>query len=541
MFHTRGNQWWIRGSALLVGSAALVLYGAAIWFGNLNQDEGWYLQAARLVAQGRQPYRDFFFTQGPVMPYVYALLAPLWSAWGVLGGRIITAGMGLLSALLAGALARRSVPLPRATEAGILAFTFTAGNLYHVYFTTIPKTYALSACLLLGGYLVLTLCYSRRKRTRSFMSTMWALPAGVLIALAAGVRLSLGLLLPLTTLSLLVSWRKSGGAFFWFALGGGLGLALVFGPIMLQVPEQFVFSQTFHVQRGGQDLLFMAGSVARLACAYLPVFLAGFGALIFRLFMGYRRVAPRESGTLGYHGASWSWQWLWAFAGVFILQLFTPFPYDDYQVPIMGLLAAAVTGWIINSTSSGGLRSAFLSFWVVGSLLSSFGSPLAQEWFVARQDRFWVVPKKVPDLALLRSVARDVKALSEGDEVLLTQDLYLAVESGQRVPTGFEMGPFAYFPELSDAEAQKYRVLNREGLESVLAAAPATVAAYSGYGFAIQAPVMDRVPEDQRCYLLSLLGRNYDSVQEVVGFGQNGTTLQIMSRRRVSNERKEEQ
>ena len=209
---------WLAAASVTV--ASLVLYAASVWFGNLNQDEGWYLYAARAVADGRLPYRDFFFTQGPVMPYLYGVFAPFWSPHGVLGGRIFTAVLGLLSGVLAAGLARRAVPSPRAAEAGLIAFALTACNLYHVYFTTIPKTYALASCLLLGGFLVLTLSLSRRRKTRSHLSCMWALPAGMLVAFAAGVRLSLGAMLPVTVLALLISYRKTGAAFFWFALGG---------------------------------------------------------------------------------------------------------------------------------------------------------------------------------------------------------------------------------------------------------------------------------------------------------------------------------
>ncbi|MDR2849816.1 MAG: hypothetical protein LBW77_04635, partial [Verrucomicrobiota bacterium] len=246
MDQTKGHPWCRWGAGALAAVAALALYGLAVWFGNLNQDEGWYLYAARSVAEGRLPYRDFFFTQGPVMPHVYGWLAGLWAPHGVLGGRVATACLGLLGCLLTAGLARRAAPLPRAPEAGVIAFALTACNLYHVYFTAIPKTYALASCLLAGGYLALSLCVSRRKKTRSIMSSMWALPAGVLVAFAAGARLSLGALLPVTVLGLLVTCRKTGAAFFWFALGGGVGLALVFGPSLLESREAFVFSQTFH-------------------------------------------------------------------------------------------------------------------------------------------------------------------------------------------------------------------------------------------------------------------------------------------------------
>ena len=52
--------------------AFVVLGAAAVWMGGLNQDEGWYLYAANLVAEGKVPYRDFFYTQGPLLPFVYS-------------------------------------------------------------------------------------------------------------------------------------------------------------------------------------------------------------------------------------------------------------------------------------------------------------------------------------------------------------------------------------------------------------------------------------------------------------------------------------
>lgn len=534
MLRTRGQHWCIWSAAVSAVAAALVLYAFAVWFGNLNQDEGWYLYAARQVAEGRMPYRDFFFTQGPMLPYVYGVLSPVWSWGGVLGGRIFTAVLGLLGCVFAAGLARRSVPSPRAAEAGVIAFALTACNLYHVYFTTIPKTYALASCLLLGGYLLLTLCVSRRKKTRSPMSCMWALPAGLLVAFAAGTRLSLGMLLPVTVLGLLVTYRKTGAAFFWFALGGGVGLALVYGPSLLDAREPFLFSQTFHVARGGRDPFFVIGSLARTVQAYLPAVLLGVSLSVFRLFRRYGSTQPaRQEEPTGvvYCGKIWPWLWLAAFLGVFAVQLASPFPYDDYQVPVMGLLVAALAGWAANSTSSGSLRGCLCLFWVAAALLGTVASPLPQTWLVARQDRFWVVRKPLSDLALLRGTARDVKALSGKDGVLLTQDIYLAVEAGLHVPAGLEMGPFSYFPGLSDAEAARFHVMNKAGLTALLKSAPCHVAAYSGYGLAIRSPVTDEVPFEDRQQFLNFLGMNYDRVQEVSDFGQNSTTLQILKRR----------
>ena len=505
--------------------AAVALYAFALNFGNLNQDEGWYLYAAQCVARGAVPYRDFFFTQGPVLPCVYGALAGLWSPHGVLGGRCLTLAFGFLACVMTALLARRASPRERAMEAGVLAFALTACNLYHAYFTTIPKTYGLASFLVMAGFLLLSLCVPREPKTRSMRTAMWALPAGLLIALAAGTRLSLGALLPVTALGLLLTCRKTGAAFFWFALGGALGLLLVFGPPLTEAREQFMFAQTFHASRlgGGHDVFLVAGSLSRSVRAYLPMAMMA-AALVL--------LAPLGRRTGATAGGMWAWLWLAGFLSVFLLHLAGPFPYDDYQVPVMGLLAAALAAWTVRSALGAIACGSLCLFWVAVALAAAFGSPLPQEWMLSRQDRFWAVRKPAPDLALLRRVAREARALSgEAEAMLLTQEAYLAVEAGMRVPEGLEMGPFAYFPELPDEDAAKFHVLNKRMLLALLERAPCEVAAVSGYGFAIRAPVMDRVPEDDVQLFWSRLTRSYDRVDEVADFGQHCTTLQVFKRR----------
>src|ERR1700740_731179 len=38
----------------------------------IDGDEGYYTTAARLVWEGKTPYRAFFYPQGPLLPYIYS-------------------------------------------------------------------------------------------------------------------------------------------------------------------------------------------------------------------------------------------------------------------------------------------------------------------------------------------------------------------------------------------------------------------------------------------------------------------------------------
>ena len=482
--------------AALALLAFAVLGAAAVWMGGLNQDEGWYLYAAQLVAEGQVPYRDFFYTQGPILPVVYSAFAWVWKLWGLLGARIFTLAIGTAGIVFAVALARRSVSAERRAVAGVMAFLLLGSNLYHLYYLAIPKTYALAALFVMMGFYLLSVAVEGRS---------WiALAAALSLAFAAGTRISLGMLLVVVGLALLFGrrWRL----LVWFCLGGFAGLALVYGPFLWDAGarEGLVAAQKYHAARGGFDPVWTVGSFSRLVRWYLPIFvLVG---LHFLASGGQRQ--DFGSGPVIRMA-------LFGFIGVFAVQMLAPFPYEDYQVPVMGLLAVFAS---VTATSEGANRLKLRVLAVLGMTWAcSFGSPLLERWSTNGQDRFWSLKKANYELAQLREVARQINALDPGGGDILTQDLYLAIETGRKVPKGLEMGPFAM---LNDAE---WRTL--------LHSAPCAIAALSGYSFAIMPPACTERPVNEQLEYWSILKRSYQLVFREESFGQNQTTLLVLKKK----------
>lgn len=520
------RQWRVaRGGTAAVAAFALaiaVALGAAnLWCGNLNQDEGWYLYAAREWAAGRLPYADYFFTQGPLLPMLYGLLAPLWAPHGLAGGRALTALLGLGGALATALLAARAVPTGRRAAAAVTAFLLTAGNVYHSYFTVIPKTYALAAATLVGGLLLLAAVW-RPPRPRPWL----ALPAGVLLAAAAATRFSLGAALPVAGVWLLLGGRRRTPAWLYFGIGGLLGLALLVAPLLLAAPDNFRFAQSFHGARAGGGLLFIAGSLSRLARNYLPLLAVAAVALL----LPARSCPPPPAATEDAAPHDPLPLWLAVFAAIFLVHLSGPVPYDDYQVPIMPLAAAAaaVLFWRRLPAAAPRLTLAALLLWCA---LCAGASPLNQEWFIIRQDRFWPVPKPASDLARLRQLGAELRALVPADQPLLTQDAYLAVEAQRRLPHGFEMGPFGYFPDLDDESARRQHVLSRGLMLAALRDGTAPIAAFSGYGLALGAPEMNELPAAEQAALRAALAERYAPLRTIENFGQAHTPLLIWTRK----------
>ena len=523
-------------------AAAITLAVCAVWWGGLNQDEGWYLYAAQCVRAGRLPYRDFFFTQGPVFPFVYSRLAPVWTSWnspvhGILGGRVLTLAFGTLATLATAAVARRLAPPKCRGAAALSVFVLLACNVYHVYFTSLVKTYALSSFLLMSGFLAFSCALSlRRFSGAAAAAARVALYAasGLAMALASGTRISLLLVPAVSGLALFFTMKRRGAAFLWFGAGLAAGLWPVYGVFAVDDASRacLLAAQSFHASRGGFDIYNAVGSVSRLVRSYLPLCCTLAAAAL--LAVRRRASLPAAPAIPAAERDPAETERLFAmrtmaasFAAVFLLQISAPFPYDDYQVPLMGIAAALASVCLfraLGDSAEGRGMAAFAILVCAG--FCAFSSPLLQQWFTAGQDRFWVKRRERPPLEDLARAAHEIELLDPDGSTLLTQDLYLAVESGRSVPEGFEMGPFCYFPDISDEEAASMHVFNRKGLEKFLKDADLPrVAAVSGYGFAIAAPKMDELPDEDQMAIFRLLGRRFDRVGPQERFGQNDTTL----------------
>ena len=518
----------------------LALYGANVVFGDLNQDEGWYLYAAQRVAAGELPYRDFHFSQGPLIPYVYASLRFLWEPGGVLGGRAVTAALGLLSAVLAALLARRMAPPGGTRTAALAAFALAGVNVYQSYFTAIVKSYSLTAAFAAAAFLALSYVGGRR-------GGIAAAAGAALLACAVGTRFSLIAAFPPVGLYLLWQRRRLGSPLAWVAFvaaGALVGLA-VFGPWLWVCSDSFLFGVGVHAGRKAGDLatvlLYKAGFVSRFVRAYSFALLTGLGGLLLWCARREPRGCPeRPDGAPPGFGL----MLLGALALVSFLHLAAAVPYDDYQVPVFPLMAAGVAALAAHALARLGGEgppgagrasepaAVLLALVLAGCGLAAFGSPMNQEWFIHGRDRIWWLKKDRPQVLQLKQVAADLRRRMSGPSpLLLTQDIYLAVEGGFRVPPCMAMGPFSYFPGLSAGEAARRRVLDRRGMEDLLRSTPAQMAALSGYSLGIQMPAVEPVPPDVRDGFRRILAERYECVGSVPYFGQGYTTLELWQRK----------
>ncbi len=550
---------WILGIVF-----TLTLSGLNARLGELNQDEGWYLYASRLVSEGQVPYRDFAFSQGPVMAYVYAAATPLIKLWGVLGGRIFTIFLGSLGLLLAVFLARRLVPTPLANTAALLTLLLTGINVFQSYFTSIVKTYSLSACFVLAGFLLLSFLKrpestGNNKKSANANRYFWwnpgiALLAALVFSLAAGTRLSALFVIPFGFLFLLLH-RKNLSLFpaACYALGTILFLSIIYLPFYKMAPESFRFWVIdYHASRLGGSPLLKASFVSFSVGAYLIPWILITLSLVAWIFAksgtGWKEtksfVQKIASGKLSMNHSLFFALW-GAVCAVTFIHIAAPFPYSDYQAFIFPLFVVSVSAAslailasVLPSPQSAGKKS---PHWVISGFLPlaiflavmahSFSSPLNQNWFLAKRELIWWKTRPASPMTQLKAVAQEIKILSGKEKSLFTQDLYLAVETGLAVPAGMAMGPFSYYPDWSEEKARACHVLNREMLLETVRSSSANVAVLSEYGFAIASPGIQPVAKKVREEFLNAFEKKYRLVRNEEAFGQGNTRLGIFQKK----------
>jgi dolichyl-phosphate-mannose-protein mannosyltransferase len=228
-------------------SAQAALLGPLVAFRFVDGDEGVYAYAARLVRHGHLPYRDFFYEQMPLLPYVYggwtAVAGESWYSVRALSALLAAAG----GAVLYLHVLRRHGSRPLACVA---LWLYALSALVLDYFP-IVKTFALASLLLLGALVLV------EERTHP----SWLL-AGLLTGLAVDTRLVFAATIP----AFAFAARRRLARY-----SAGLAIGLVPSVVFLALaPHQFVFdSLRYHGEKTTHGLVGDPGQKLRTAANLL--------------------------------------------------------------------------------------------------------------------------------------------------------------------------------------------------------------------------------------------------------------------------------
>lgn len=460
------------GAPLLCGLALAHALVALVFaaHGRPNIDEGMFLWAGRLVAEGSLPYRDFPFAQAPMLAYAYAA-APVWFGSALLGGRLLAVAAGTLGAIGAFWLARRVA----GDFAAIVTLLVGLATLPILWVGATARAQSIATPLLVLGVAALAL---RR-------DDIWRWSAAPSLLLwASSLRLTnLGVF---AVVSLWVAWqlRRAPARLAGVAALVGAQTLVACLPV-LRAPDAALFHiVTVQMTRGERFYLEPAPFLVRLshilraypdllpdaaALLLLALILTAIG--VARAWRGWRPklAAPlRDRDTAPILLAALG-------AVAFAPHLALSNAFLEYLIPLWALLAPAVGIGLAAELSRRGLGRG--ARWATALALLAFAAIN-----FARHRDVWIGAGEA-SFASFRHVAGELEQLGGPDCTMLTFETELAVESGCRVFPGLEYSYFSYFAELPSEEARRRGVANLTLLrERVARIRPELIALAPGHG-----------------------------------------------------------
>ena len=211
----------------------------------VDGDEGFYLLASRLVLQHKAPYLDFFYTQAPLLPYVYAgWLRFTGISW--FAARVFAA---LQTAVLGGLIYEHVCRETGKWMAGFSAVVLFASSSFVFAWFPIVKTFPLATLFLFLAYVI----FARRSQASS---GWWIAAAGLFFGLSVDTR---SYLVAVAPVFLWWTFRQNRGHWLarllWFAGGFTIGVlpSLI---LFFASPDAFLFNNLgYHAMRSKAGLI----------------------------------------------------------------------------------------------------------------------------------------------------------------------------------------------------------------------------------------------------------------------------------------------
>ncbi len=417
-----------------------------ILYGGQNSDEGFYAIAARSVWQGDLPYRDFGYTQTPLLPYINGLVMQI-TGFGLFEQRAINGLWGALTLLLGSLwLARRT---SSAWAIGFAAiFSLSAPWMYFIH---LGKTYAFIGLVAVAALWVYTewVPGARKAGTLAFLGV-----------LGAGCRLPIAPYFAALWIAAVVELpAHSGKALLRPVLYSFMWPAVLVLPFYLVAPESAYFWTSGLHQAATLDRVWRLPGYVIIALAP-AVWLA---LLVGLIHAGYRPKVHRRADLV-------------AAAATLVGLACNLLPrgvFEEYGVPLLpslGLVAA--TGlW------QAGSARPWIRFPLVPVVLVALnlGAGVALQWRVMPAERRYTwsmfLPLNAPayNYSLPASLAQARRAvehyLPPGDP-FVGPVIILAAETGRIVPRRLRMGPFTATADFQAPKAHRLNLTTIAELES---------------------------------------------------------------------------
>ncbi|MGB3977108.1 MAG: alkaline phosphatase family protein [bacterium] len=463
---------------------------AYLLFGQLHLDEGAYLYASKAVYQGAVPYRDFFFLQPPLFPYIYGLIQYFFP--GLVFARLTSILFGFLATLFLMKLVSRLSD----REGSIVFLALITTCPFQLYFFSISRLYALSAFFIsIGAYMIFA------KSSPNFRDSLFGLCA---FALAVATRLTTLPFFLLVCLYILFKAKGFKSKVIPPLLASAMLVAIFLPFIFLTGFERFRFNII------GMNLSLYAFNIstvfaqkfkatAQLFRFYFPVWIM-FIPLVFRYLTSFRKKPLKENliDLSGHQAVLWI-----AVLGMLTVHSSARIYQASYQTIIMPLLMALIViGWrklfeTMDVQSRSLLLSCFIALWIFGVL--AYG-----------RSSLSIIGGK-PALMALREQADFIRQHTKPGDRVFSADSPLAVtESGREVLPG--MAGSDLFADWDTEKCREYNVLNFDIMTDYVQSQAGSLLIMGDMSYTKSLPYLNPISSDRRNAFLQVIDSEYETI-----------------------------
>jgi hypothetical protein len=459
-----------------------------VYTGAIHLDEGSYFYAAHAVTKDLMPYRDYFYLQPPLHPYIYGL------SQIIVPGFISMRWMSIFLGLIASFTAIRIAGRLGGSTAMTICLALIACNPFQLYFFSIARLYSLTSLFMYLG------CYFLISRDRYHMGS--AALASLFLTLMTATRLTTLPMLLLGLLFLFVNAKRFLNRVFPIVLSLGLFL-IIFYPLARSMSIHQMWFNLLGLNLSLHSFNFMASLALKIRGSslliqnYFLVFLLSVPVIA----RGWQTVKKTNTGNLRSMLFSPKTM-LWLMALSILSSQMTAKVYQvSYQTIIMPLFIVLIASeW--STIYEDGHRQSRLMYrflFISGCILTILAYGRSSIPLVGDK----------PSIAALREQAEFVRSHSDPSDKIFSADSPLVpTEAGREILTG--MAGSDLFPDWSTEKCIQYKVMNFEIMEEYVDNREAKIFVHGVLSFTMGLPHITTISESRRNAFLEKVRSNYD-------------------------------
>ena len=476
-----------------------------VLYGRIFLDSGFYLNSALEICSGQLPYKDFFYVQGPIYPYVYGFIFKFIPI-SVLSGRLISFLFGLGTIWISGLIAEKW----SGSKAFTLAVAMCSLSALHAYYFISIKLYSLTAFFLTLSVFLFIL-EKNKKITYSLAAVFAILAAATRLTLAPAVIIFIAMIL-------LKCYRERNFAALGMTFFTSVLLASSIAIPFLIIDQEAVLYNLIkiHVSASSGPYLFGISNKAKVLLkimASYPIFPLSLFLIMCNVHF---RKLTKDSLTAFLRDYYSEITTFLIIVAVTCVHLTANWFSAGYQSVVMPLTGSLVAVWV-SKIDSKVIKNKLFRMVAIGIIVGTF--------FGFGQTPIW--KGNGTALSNINNVSQILKGVVKSNSPVAACSAVIPIQVGLKIAKPFGGAPFTFTPEWDREKCERFGGINSEMLIDRIQSRQYGALVFEKNSFSIGFPGFFSVKQEVQNQINAAIDEYYNCVAVLPNFGDGEMTLNV--------------